>query len=102
LVPWKVGNRWRYEPCVDNVPGLIVSTECNAQTSLSGNLAMIIACWTPISIKYVMFVNPFATNVVQTAQIHCSRYADIAGIDPPLSKSHPAHAYISVVTESYQ
>jgi hypothetical protein len=49
-----------------------------------------------------MFVNPFATNVVQTALIHCSRYADIAGIDPPQSKSDPAHAYISVVTESYE
>jgi len=70
LVAWKAGNLWRYEPFVDDVTGLVISTKYNAQTTLSGVLAIVMARVKPIAIKYAMFVNPFATNAVKTAQIH--------------------------------
>jgi len=55
-----------------------------------------------IAINYVMFVNPFATNVVKTAQIHSWWYEEIARIYPAQQISHPPHAYISVVNELSQ
>jgi hypothetical protein len=56
----------------------------------------------PIAIKYAVFVNPFATNMVKTAQIHSWSYEEIALIDPAQRNSNPPHAYISVVNESSQ
>jgi len=52
------------------VTGLIVGAEYNAQTTLSGFPAMVMAHVKPIAINYAMFVNPFATNAVKTAQNH--------------------------------
>jgi hypothetical protein len=60
----------RYEPFVDDVPGLILDAEYTAQTTLSGILAMVMARVKPIAINHTMFVNPFATNAGKTAQIH--------------------------------
>jgi len=57
-------------PFVDDLTGLIVGTEYNAQTTLSGVPAMVMACLKPIAINYTMFVNPCATNAVKTSQIH--------------------------------
>jgi hypothetical protein len=54
---------------VNNVTGLIVGAEYNMQTTLSGVLAMVMACVKTIAINYAMFVNPLATNAVKTAPI---------------------------------
>jgi len=102
LVAWKAGNLWQYEPVVDDMTGLIVGAEYNAQTTLSGVPAMVMACVKPIAIDYTMFVNPFAMNAVKTAQIHRWWYEEIARIDPAQRNSDPARAYISVVNESSQ
>jgi len=102
LVAWKAGNQRRYEPCVDDVTGLIVSAEYNTQTTLSGVPAMVMACVKPIAIDYVMIVYPYATNAVKTAQIHSWWYVESARTDPAQRNSDPPHAYISVVNESSQ
>jgi len=102
LVVWNAGNLWRYGPFVDNVTVLIVGAEYNAQTSLSGIPAMVMARVEPIAINYAMFVNHFVTNAVKTAHIHCWWYEEIARIDPAQRTSDPPHAYISVVNESSQ
>ena len=70
LFAWKAGNLGWYEPFLDDVTGFIISAEYNTQTTLSGHSAMVMARVKPIGINYVMFVNPFATNAVKTAQIH--------------------------------
>jgi len=70
LVAWSAAHLWRYEPCVEEVTGLIVGAEYNAQLTFSGVPAMVIAHVKPIVINYVMCVNPFATKVVKTPQIH--------------------------------
>jgi hypothetical protein len=67
LESWKAG---QYQPFVDDVTGLIVSAEYNAQTTISGVPAMIMAHVKSITINYKMFVNPFATNAVKTTHIH--------------------------------
>jgi hypothetical protein len=102
LVEWKSGNLWRYDPFVVDVTGLIVGAEYNGQTTLSGVPAMVMACVKPIAINYTMFVNPFATNAVKTAQIHRWWYEEIARIDPAQRNSNPPCAYISVVNELSQ
>jgi len=84
------------------VTGLIVGTEYNAQTTLSGILAMVMARVKPIAINYAMFVNPFATNAVKTTQIHSWWYEEITRIDPAQRNSDPPCAYISVVNELSQ
>jgi hypothetical protein len=43
---------------------------------------MFMARVNPIAINDAMFVDPFATKVVKTAQIYCWRYEDMATIDP--------------------
>ena len=100
MVALKGGNLWRYEQFVDDVTGLIVGAEYNAQTTLSGVVAMIIALVKPIAINYAMIVNPFAMNAVKTAKIHSWRYDEIARIDPAQRNSDPPRAYIAVVNES--
>ena len=100
MVQWKAGNLQRYEYFVDDLTGLIVGTEYNMQTSLSGIPAMVMAHAQPIAINYAMIVNPFATNAVKTAQIHSWSYEEIARIDPAQRNSNPPCAYISVVNKS--
>jgi len=102
LVAWKAENLWRYEPFVDDVTGLIVGAEYNAQTTLSGVPAMVMARVKSIAINYAMFVNPFATNAVKTAQIHSWWYEEIARIGPAHRNSDHPCAYISVVNELSQ
>ena len=100
MVAWKAGNLWRYEPFVDEVTGLIAGAEFNAQITLSGVPAMVMARVKPIAIKYVMIVNPFSTDAVKTAQIHSWWYEEFARIDPAQRNSDPPRVYISVVNES--
>jgi len=102
LVAWKAGNLWQYEPFVDDVTGLIVGAKYNTQTTLSGIPAMVMAHVKPITLNYAMFVNPFATNAVKTAQIHSWWYEEIARIDPARRNSDPPRAYSSVVNISSQ
>ena len=102
LVTWRAGHVWRYKHCVDDVTVLIVSAEYNAQTTHSCLSAMLMARVNPIVINYAMFLNPFATNAVTTAQIQSWWSEDIARIDPAQRNSHPPRAYISVVNESSQ
>jgi len=66
LVEWIAGNLWRYEPFVDDLTGLIIGAEHNAQTPPSGVTAMVMAYVKPRAVHYAMFMNPFATNVVKT------------------------------------
>jgi len=82
--------------------GLIVSAEYNGLTALSGILAMVMAHVEPIANNYGMFVNHFATNVVNTAQIHSWWYEEIARVDPAQRTSDTPRAYISVVNELSQ
>jgi len=96
------GNLWRYEPLVDDVTGLIVGAGYHAQTTVSGVPAMAMARVKPIAINYAVFVNPFATNEVKTAQIHSWWYEEIASIVPAQRNSDPPRAYISVVNELSQ
>jgi len=84
------------------VTDLIVGAQCNAQTTLSGITALVMARVKPIAINFAMFVNLFATNVVKTTQIHSWWYEEIARIDPAQRNSDPPCAYISVVNESSQ
>jgi hypothetical protein len=102
LVAWKAGNLWRCEPFVDDVTGFIVGAEHNAQRTLSGVPAMVMARVKPIAINYAMFVNPFAMNEVKSAQIHSWWYEEIARIDPAQRNSDPPHAHIPVVNELSQ
>jgi len=81
------------------VSDLIVGAEYNAQTTVAGNTAMVMARVKPLAINYAMFVNPFATNAMKTAQIHSWRYEEIARIDPAHGNSNPPRAYISMVNE---
>jgi len=79
-----------------------VGAEYNAQTTLSGVRAMVMARVKHIAINYAMFVNPFATNAVKTAQIQSWWYEEIAKNDPAQTNSDPPCAYISVVNELSQ
>ena len=79
-----------------------MGTGYNAQTTLSGVPAMVMAGVMPIAINYAMLVDIFATNAVKTAQIHSWWYEEIARIDPAQRNSDPPHAYILVVNESSQ
>jgi len=72
---------WQYNPFVKDETGLLVTPQYNAQTALSGIPAMVIARVMAVAMNDVMFVNPFATNVVKTAQIHSWLYEDIARIE---------------------
>jgi len=98
----KAGNLWRFEPSVDDITGLIISTEYNAPTSLSGTTAMVMARIKPLAINYPMIVNPCATIAVNATQIHSWWYDEIASIDPAQRNSDPPRGYISVVNESSQ
>jgi len=52
LVAWNARNLWwRHECYVDDVSGLIVSAEYNAQTTLSGVPVMVMACVNPMAIN---------------------------------------------------
>jgi hypothetical protein len=84
------------------VTGLIVGAEFNAQTTLSGVPAMVMAHVKCIVMNYVMFVNPIATNAVKTIQIDSWWYEEIAMIDPAQRNSDPPRGYISVVNELSQ
>jgi hypothetical protein len=99
LVTLKAEYLWRNEPVVDDVTGLIVGTEYNAQTPLPGVPAMVMECVQLIAINYAMFVNPFVTNAVKTAQIHRCWYEEISRIDPAQRNSDPPRTYIAVVNE---
>jgi len=96
----KAWNLWRYEPVVDNVTGLIVSTKTNSQTTLSGVSVMVMAHVNTVAMNYGMFVNSFAMNTGKTTQIHSWWYEQITGIDQAQRNSDPPRAYISVVNES--
>jgi len=89
-------------PFVEDMTGLIVRAEYNPETTLSGVPAMVMAHVKPIPITYAVFVNPYATNVVKTTQIHSWCYEEIARIDPAQRKPNTPCAYISLVNELSQ
>jgi len=102
FVAWKARILLQYKPFVDDVTGLIVGTEYNAQITLTNFPAMVMTGVKPLAIIYAMFVNPFATNAVKTAQIHSWWYEEIARIDTAQRDSDPPRAYMSVVNEFSQ
>jgi len=81
---------------------LIIGVESNAQTTLSGGPAMVMAHVKPIAMNHAIFLNLFATNAVRTPQNQRWLYKEIARIDPAQSISDPVCAYILVVNESSQ
>ena len=102
FVVWIAGNLWRCECFVDNVTGLLIGAECSAQETLSGVLAMFMTRVKPKAINKALFINPFARNVGNTAQIHSWWYDIIARIDPAKRNSPPPCPYVSVLDESSQ
>jgi len=86
-----------YEPCVDDVTGLIASADFNVRITLSCIPAMVTIHVKSIRINYAMFANPIAINAVKSAQIHSWWFAIFAMIDPARRNSDPPHLYISVV-----
>lgn len=77
--------------------GLIVGAEYTTQRTLSHVPAMFMSCVKTIAIIHVMFVNPFPTNAVETAQIHCWWYEEIIRIDPAQKDSDLPCMYITIV-----
>ena len=102
LVPWNAGNQWQYGPFVNDVTGLICGAEYDSQTTLAAVPAMVLGHVQHIAISHLIFVNPFATHVVITFQIHSWEYEEIARIDQAQRNSDPPPAYISAVNESCQ
>jgi len=102
LVAWKAQNLREYKPSIDDVVGFIFSSGYNAQVSLLGILAMVIACVKPIATNFGVIVNPFATNAVKPAQIYSWWYEEITGIYPAQRNSDSPHAYISVANAPSQ
>jgi hypothetical protein len=102
ILPTKGGNLRSYEPVADNVTGLIVGAEYNTQGTHSAVRAMVKTHLKHIAINYTIFVNPFATNVAKTVQIHSLWYEQIARNDPAQRNSQPPHAYISVANNLSQ
>jgi len=88
--------------CVDDMTGLVVGTPHNVQTMISDVPVMFMVGMKSIGIQYAMIVNPVATQVVMTAQIHHWGYEAIARIDSDQSNSDPLHSSISVVNKSSQ
>jgi len=99
LVAWKTRNLSWYESFVDDVTGLIVGTEYNAQTTFSDIPPMVLAQVHPIVINYAIFVNPITINVVKSPQIHSWCYEEIARIAPAQRNSGTPLIYISLVNE---
>jgi len=102
LVAWKAGNVWQYGLFVDDVTGLIVIADDNAQTILSGVPEMVMARVKPIALNYAMIAKPFAMNGVKAARIRSRWYEEFSRIAPAQSNLDPPGAYISVVNESSQ
>jgi len=102
LVAWTAANLWQYEPFVDDVTGLMVSPEYNAQKTISGVPVMVMSHVKPKAIDYSMFAIPFAMNGAKISHIHSWWSEEIARIDPAQRNSDPPGAYISVVTKSSQ
>jgi len=98
----KIGNLWRHEPFVDDVTGLIVGAEYNAQSTISVVLATVMAHVKPIAVNSAIFMNPLAKNAVKTAQIHSWWYEETVRIHPAQRNSDLPRAYISVVDELSQ
>ena len=82
--------------------GLIVGTNYNAYTTVSGDPAMVMEGLTPTAINYAKCVNPVATNTVKTAQIHSWWHEEIAMMIPTQRNSDLPYTYIVVVNESSQ
>jgi len=100
LVVWKARYLWWYEPFVNYVTDLVVDAAYNAQTTPSGILAMVMSCVKHIPIKNtVMIMNPLATYVVKTTQIHSWWYEEIARINLDQRNFDPQRSYISVPNE---
>jgi len=74
--------------------------EYNAQTTLAGDLLIVMALEEPVPMDYAIIVNPFALNVVKTAQIYSSWYEENARIDLVQTNSDPPRDCISVGNES--
>jgi hypothetical protein len=51
LIAYKAGNVWQIEPVGNEVTGLIIGAECNAQRTLSGIPVIIMARVMPIAIN---------------------------------------------------
>jgi hypothetical protein len=76
-------NLWWHEAFVNNLTGLIICEEYNAQTTFSGILAMVRAHVNPIAINYAIFVNPVTINVVKSLQMRSWCYKELPGLLQP-------------------
>jgi hypothetical protein len=84
---------------VYNVTGHDIGVEPNAQRTCSGVPAMGMAREKTIANTYAMFVNPFITNAVKTAQINNWWYEETSWIDPAQRNADPPCGYVSLVNE---
>lgn len=66
-VAWKAQNLCQFEPIVEDIAGIIVGAEYNAETMLSGVPVIVKACGKPSYSHYAMLVNRFATNAVKSS-----------------------------------
>jgi len=80
--------------------GRLIGAEYNTHTTLPSIPVMLIVHVKPLAINYAMFMKPFATNAVKTAQIYSWWYEEITWIDSAQRNSDTPHAYISVVDET--
>jgi len=86
LVAQKAGKLQWYELFFDDVTGITLGAEYNGQTTLPRIPVIVMESVKPIAVHYVVFVNPFAMNAVETAQIHSWWYEEITRILPALEK----------------
>jgi hypothetical protein len=75
----------------------MVGAEYGIQQMLSSVDTYVLSEVKPITGRYAMLNNTFATNAVKTAQIHSWWYHYVTKVDPAMRNTDPPHAYISVV-----
>jgi hypothetical protein len=86
---------------IDEVTGQTVGAQYGIQQTLSGVAALVLAEVKPITGRYSMFNNPFATNAVKTTQIHSWWYHYVTKVEPAMSNTNRPCAYISVIFISF-
>jgi len=79
-----------------------VGAEYNAQTTLPGIPAMVMACVKPVGTKYAMFVHRVATEVLKMAQMCSWWHEETTRIDTAQRDADSPHGYNSVVDELSQ
>lgn len=102
LITQTAGSQRQHQPAVDDDTCLIACAQCSVLLILPCIYTMGMAHGKPITIRYVMLVNSFATNAVKTIQIYSWWYEEITMIQPVQKNPDPPHVYILVVNWLFQ